>query len=379
MTERLRNWIVLSMLPWAAGHAVGAPIPLRAPAATTPLPATAPHTPAPVAPAPLQPVAPSPPHPAGIGTLRPAPQAYMEISGVTGASQDAAHRGWIELLTANLQDRGADSAGTGCRQLALSATKLVDSASPQLASLAVSRRPADVTVDGPMGRRTLRRAVIESVAQLGATGGAAPAHESLSVVGLECISAALPHGAGTLGATPPGTIGIRTAPPSGGIAIKNAPAPGPGIAKVPLGTLRPGIAAPAAGPVTVAVAALRVDVSAPAALQPIALTVSSLTLDVAPGETPKAVTLAVPALRVEAARPHSSLSVATTKVMSGGLSVAVPALRVEVAAAPPPAPIAVTVPALRVAVDQAPPPPPISVSTPPLTLSVVPPSPIRHR
>jgi hypothetical protein len=370
MTERLRDCVVLLLLPLAAGHAAGAPIPLRAPAATTAAPA-APHLPAPGVPPSHPTTAPAPLHPEEMGTARPTPQAYMEITGVAGASQDAAHRGWIELLTANLQDRGTDPA-SGCQRLALAATKLADSASPQLANLAASHRPADVALDGVTGRRTLRGAVIESVAQLGATVGAAGAHESIKVVGLECVSAAPPRGIGSLGAATGGGIGIRTTPPSGGIAIKNPPTQRPGIAQAPPDTPRPGIAPPPTGSITVAVAALRVDVSAPVALQPIAQTVSPLKLEVAPGEAPKDVTLAVSALRLEASRPLSSLSIASTKVASGGVAVVVAPLRIEVAAAPPPALIAVTVPALQVAVDQAPPPPPVSISTAPLTLTVLP-------
>ncbi|MGE5824411.1 MAG: type VI secretion system tube protein Hcp, partial [Bacteroidota bacterium] len=304
------------------------------------------------------------------GAAHPAPQAFMEIVGVAGASQDPAHRGWIELLTASLQDRGADPAATGCRRLGLSATKLVDSASPQLASLAASHRTEDVTLDGLTGRRTLRGAVIESVTQLGATVGGAPAHESLSVVGLECISAAPPRGIGALGGTTGGTIGIRNTPPSGGIAVKNGPAHTPGIAQAPPGAPRPGIAPIPKGPINVTVAALRVDVAAPAALQPIAQTVPPLKLEVAPGVAPKAVTLTVQTLRLDVTRAYSSLNVATAKVASGGVSVAVAPLRIDVAAAPPLAPITVAVPALQVAVGQAPPPTPLSISTAPLTLSV---------
>jgi hypothetical protein len=315
----IRYWILLTLLLLAAGGAVAAPLPLREPAAATRAPAAgAAHAPAPVVPTTPRPVVPAPLHPVGIGAARPAPQAYMEIAGVAGRSQDAAHRGWIELLSATLQDRGVDPAGSGCRQLALSATKIVDSASPQLASLAASHRLADVTIDGSAGRRTLRRAVIESVAQLGtAVGANAPAHESVSVLGLECMSGAPPRG----------------------IAVKNGPARGVGIVQAPPVAPRPGIALMPAGP--------------------IAQTVSPLRLEVAPGEAPKAVTLAVPALRLEATRPFSSLSVAAAKVASGGVSVAVAPLRVEVAAAAPPMPIA--------------------LSTPPLTLAVQPPSTIGHR
>src|SRR5512135_491686 len=185
MTRHLRNWIVLSILPLASCDATAAPLSLRPPAATTAAPAAAaPRAPAPAAPPSPSIVAPAPLRPAGIGAAHPAPQAFMEIVGVAGASQDPAHRGWIELLTASLQDRGADPAATGCRRLGLSATKLVDSASPQLASLAASHRTEDVTLDGLTGRRTLRGAVIESVAQIGAAAGTnAPAHESLSVLG----------------------------------------------------------------------------------------------------------------------------------------------------------------------------------------------------
>jgi hypothetical protein len=156
------------------------------------------------------------------------------------------------------------------------------------------------------------------VAQLGTAAGAnAPAHESVSVLGLECMSGAPPRG----------------------IGVKNGPARGVGIVQAPPVAPRPGIALMPAGP--------------------IAQTVSPLRLEVAPGEAPKAVTLAVPALRLEATRPYSSLSVAAAKVASGGVSVAVAPLRVEVAAAAPPMPIA--------------------LSTPPLTLAVQPPSTIGHR
>ena len=376
MTGRFQNWIVLTILPLAASQLAAAPLAPRPPAAVTAAsPVAAPHTPAPVVATPPPTVAPAPLRPLGIGAARPAPQAFMEIAGVAGASQDPAHRGWIELLTASLQDRGMDPASR-CQRLALSATKLVDSASPQLASLAASHRPADVTVDGPAGRRTLRGAVIESVAQLGAAMGAnAPAHESISVLGLECASAPPPRGIGSLGGATGGTIGIRTTPPSGGIAVKNAPAQGPGIAQLPpgAGAPRPGIAPIPKGPITVAVAALRIDIAAPAALQSIAQTVPPLKLEVAPGEAPKAVTLAIPTLRLDVARAYSSRSVATAKVAIGGVSVAVAPLRVEVAAAPPPAPITLAVPALQVAVGQPPPAPPVSLTTAPLVVTVVPP------
>ncbi|MGA8006546.1 MAG: type VI secretion system tube protein Hcp, partial [Burkholderiales bacterium] len=119
----------------------------------------------------------------GIGIARMGAHSFMQVEGVAGESNDLAHRGWIELLSASWRDEGADGSRSGCQRIRFAAAKLVDKSSAQLAGLAVSGRPTAITVDGPGGRRTLQRAMITSVTPSG--GGERP-QESVSATGSYC-------------------------------------------------------------------------------------------------------------------------------------------------------------------------------------------------
>lgn len=119
----------------------------------------------------------------GIGIARTGMRSFMQVEGVTGESNDLAHRGWIELLSASWRDEGPDGSRAGCQRIRFAAAKLVDKSSAQLAGLAVSGRPTAITVDGPGGRRTLQRAMITSVTPSG--GGERP-QESVSATGSYC-------------------------------------------------------------------------------------------------------------------------------------------------------------------------------------------------
>ncbi|MGA7986191.1 MAG: hypothetical protein WCA01_13510 [Burkholderiales bacterium] len=351
----VRRGTGLYLLLTVAGHAAGAPLGVRAPAALITPPAVsgsvAPAKPGVIAPAPLR-------LPEGVG-VRPAPQAFMQIAGVTGQSADIAHRGWIELLSASWLDRGAVPGREGCRQFVLSAVKLVDPSSSQIAAMASARRRAEITVDGPGGRRTLHDAAIASpVPMSAATSAQAPARESFSVVGLECLSAAAAPapGARAFGGVQSVTPGIRLAPPlQNGI---RAASPTLGIARIP------------SRPITATVAALRIEVAAAAPLQPIAATAQTLRIVVVGGDSPRALEVGVPPLRVEVARPLSFAKIALAKPAAAAVSANTAPLRIVTAAAPPSAPIAVTVPALKVNVAAGAPLQPLSVATPPLRLDV---------
>jgi len=119
----------------------------------------------------------------GIGIMSAPAHAFMRIDGVGGDSTDSAHRGWIELQSTSWQDRGPAPGGNGCRQLALSATMLLEKASSQLAMLASSGRATTITIDDSAGRRALRDALVTSISTTGA--GARPS-QSLAVVGAYC-------------------------------------------------------------------------------------------------------------------------------------------------------------------------------------------------
>ena len=295
----------------------------------------------------------------------------MEISGLAGDSSDTAHRGWIDLLTASWQDRGPDR-GSGCRLLALSATKLVDRTSPELASMAGSGRRADVTVDGPDGRKLLRDAVISSVAPLNAGLSAnAPPREIVSVVGRNCPAGMPLGGASVPGGATAGTVGIRVAPPAAGIAVNTAAAqisiPGP--AQVRPGALGTGIARMNIAPITVSVPALQLKVAASPPVQAIVVNTPSLKLEVAASAPPQDIAVTVAPLRLVVTRPVS-MAVVAAKLSSNAIAVAVPALRIAVSSQPAAA-IAVATPALRLSVSEAAPPPPLSVDVPPLKLTVM--------
>ena len=123
----------------------------------------------------------------GIGIARARPHEFMLVAGVPGESKDPGHRNWIDLLSASWRETDATGrTGGRCRQVSIGVIKHMDHASPQLANLAATGSRRDITIDGPLGRKTLRNAMFSSVAP--AAGGLADnlPRESLSIVGSDC-------------------------------------------------------------------------------------------------------------------------------------------------------------------------------------------------
>ncbi|MGA7986192.1 MAG: type VI secretion system tube protein Hcp, partial [Burkholderiales bacterium] len=122
----------------------------------------------------------------GIGIARARTHEFMLVAGVAGESKDPGHLGWIDLLSVSWQDRAASGGDGRCRPVSVRATMHVNKASPQLAGLAASGSPNQVTIDGPGGRRTLRSAIISSVAPAGGDLGDKLPREAVSLSGSYC-------------------------------------------------------------------------------------------------------------------------------------------------------------------------------------------------